>query len=644
MKLDLLKNDFNSLDDENLTSHYSSLIALIKKILPLEFLDDNIHGDNLKKIEYFLNENLPIVKLSNIEKGKKVCIILMCKHRKNAVNFFYDMITRSLVPQKNLNVEMFFLKDFSFNEFNQEKFSIMQAIINIDNDEDYEIIEKNKRVFETELRLGIVSDYHANRITEFKGLSYDRKTAMVQEKIGSLIQKRPKEFEKNIFSEMQQFLIMSRDEFKSQRDYHHISRIISILYMIRKILKQNTYLNPDKRHVLLKFLKTKLMLSNQIEKNVLGVLVGFNFLKEHEVFEKKHLINAIKHFLADVNFIENSYFIDNAQRNEIQTSYIEIEKNDGKEFSAQEINILKESLPSFLKTNIEQLIHPVFMPRNEEEIVKNILVLSQQIKFVHDLPQVIISFDKQTNQDLSFNVILLRVLKPNDISLKDLIYNTKSNLKIVLEKVKKVGVVRRKYLKEANVFRVFLESSKYLRLDNSLDINKARQDVLLELNNLFGDVRDYNGGMIYKQNESYKLLKASLGEIGNQYDSLLEKYFYSINPSEMTAIVKLDLLKNLFLMLINAIKREEMRIKKHADFLFKQELKQIFIVIPIYDLNIREKIENHVDNMNILSSEILSFFISLHDISYLGYVLISDDKIKQKHLLDLVKQNLSYNS
>ncbi|MFA6119220.1 MAG: hypothetical protein WCT85_02575 [Parachlamydiales bacterium] len=641
LKLEFFKNNYDSLDEENHTHHANSLKGLAKKILPEEFFHENPNEDELKKAQLFLTENIPILKWSKIEKGKNLSILLMCKHRKNATSFFYDMITRWLIPQKKINIELFFSSDFVFLEIDQEKFTIMEAIINIETDEELEIIEKNKRIFETEMRLGIVSDFHANRITEFKGLSSDRKTAMVQEKIGSLMQKRPKEFGKNIFSEMQHFLIMSRDEFKSQRDYHHISRIISILYMIRKILKQNIYLNPDKRHVILKFLKTKLILPTQGEKTVLGVLVGLNFLKEHEIFEKKQLINAIKHFLPEISFVENSYFFDKTSKNEIQTSYIEVEKNNGNDFALQEINMLKESLPTFLKGSIEQLIHPVFMPRNEEEIVKNILVLSQQIKYVHDIPQVIISFDKQTYNDVTFNVILLRVLKPNDISIKELLLRSKGNLKIIQEKVKKVGVVRRKYLKEANVIRVSLESAQYLRSDNTVDINRARQDVLVELNNLFGEVRDYNGGMIHKQNESYKLLKSQLGEIGNHYDSLLEKYFYSITPAEMTAIVKQEVLKDLFLMLINAIKREETRIKKHSDFLFKQGLKQMYIVIPLYDPNIRKKIKDDIDNMNILSSEIISFYLTSHDISYLGCVLLSEEKAKQKMLLDIIKQNLN---
>jgi hypothetical protein len=631
LKLEILKD----LDAKNHDSHFSSLKNLTQKILPEEFFyEDSIE---LKKAVVFFNENLPILRWEKIQKD--LSIILLCKHRKNATNFFYDMVSRWLIPQKYLNVALFFSVDFSFLELMDDKFTVMEAVLNIESEEDYKIIEKNKRTFETEIRLGIVSDYHANRITEFKGLSNDRKTAMVQEKIGSLIQKRPKEFGKNIFSEMQQFLIMSRDEFKSQRDYHHISRIISILYMIRKLLKQNLQIYPNKRHVILKFLKTKLKSVNEHEKAVLGILVGLNFLKEHEVFEKKHLSNAIKKFLPDITIVENSYFLDKTSKNEIQTCYIEIEKPDGFDFTYEEIKMLKDELPTYLKGNIEQLIHPVFMPRNEEEIVKNILVLSHQLKYVHDIPQVIISFDKQTYLDVSFNVILLRVLRPSDLPLKDYIERANSKFRFIQEKVKKVGIIRRKYLKEANVFRILLESSKYLRSDHTIDINKARIDILNELNRLFGEVRDYNGGMIYKQNEAYKSLKDILGQIGKHYDTLLEKFFYSIVPVEMSAIVNNDILKNFFLMLINAIKNEEIKIKKQSNFLFKQEAKQLYIMVSLYDLNKKKIIKEAIENLDILSSELVSVYLS-HDIPYLGYVYLCDDIKKQKIFLGAIQKSL----
>jgi len=268
-------------------------------------------------------------------------------------------------------------------------------------------------------------------------------------------------------------------------------------------------------------------------------------------------------------------------------------------------------------------------------------MLSHQLKYIHDIPQVIISFDKQTSAELIFNVVLLRVLKPSDIPLKEIILKVEPNIKFVIEREKKVGVIRRKYLKEANVFRAILDSSKYLRSDHTLDTNKARSDIVDELNRLFSEVRDYNGGMIFKQNEAFKKLKGLLGKLDEHNDLFLEKFFYSIIPVEMTAIVNLEILKNLFLMLVNAVKREETRIKKHSDFLFKQDFKNIYFIIPIYDQKKKKEIKEAVECINVLSSECMSFYLSSHDVYYLGYVLMSEDKIKQKAFFDVIKKSLN---
>ncbi|MBI5346034.1 MAG: hypothetical protein HZB76_02705 [Chlamydiae bacterium] len=603
-------------------------------------MHENLNPDELKKGQVFLNESLPIIKWGDLaEAPASLSIIILCKHRPNVQEFFYDMISRYLFEQKTLNVEMFFSSDFKISSIFDEKLTVMEIVINLSTLQEIEEVKKNMKNIETELRLGVISDFHATKIREFKGLSSDRKTALIQEKIGSLIQNRPQEFEKNIFSEMQQFLIMSRDEFKSARDYHHISRIISILYLVRKILKQRIEQFFDKRHVILKFLKTRIHSPNKSIKTVLGVIVGLNFLKDHEIFEKDHLIKAIKNFLPGVVFVENSFFVDKVQKNMIHTCYIEVEKPDGSEFSSFEINLLKDELPTYLKGHIEQLIHPVFMPRNEEEIVRNIVTLSQQLRFVHDIPQVVISFERQTVNELLFNVVLLRILKPKSFSIKDIFQKYPSPAKFVIDRVKTVGLIRRKYLKEASVFRVILSSDKYFRQDSSVDLHKARQDLLFELVQIFGEVRDYNGGMICKQNEGFQSLKIILGQIGEQNELLLEKFFYSIVPAEMTTILKPEILKNLFLMLINAIKREETRIKKHQDWLFKQETKALFIVIPSQDAQHKKKITEAVENLHILSSDLLSFSLNSHDTNYFGFVYFSEDKIKQKEFFESVRIN-----
>ena len=271
------------------------------------------------------------------------------------------------------------------------------------------------------------------------------------------------------------------------------------------------------------------------------------------------------------------------------------------------------------------------MPRNEEEVVKNIVTLSKQLRFIHDIPQVIISFDQQTVSQLSFTVVFLRILKSRDPSLKDIFEHFKTKFQFILDRVKKVGVIRRKYFKEANVFRVILKDNEYLRVDHSIDINKARQDILKELNRIFGEIRDYNGGMIYKQNEVYEKLKY---ELHDQNKLLLEKFFYSITPQEMTAIVPISYLKELFLMLLSSHE------KKKMTWSLKQEIKAVHLIVPL--IKEKQDIEKALDKVVLFSGEFFSFNIKINDRSYLGYSFLCEDKVSQKNLILNLQQALDF--
>jgi hypothetical protein len=620
--------------DEHL--YLENIKNLVNKVFP-EIFDEL---DNSKKIT-LLNEALPIIKWSDINLlNSKFSVTLLCKQRRGAAIFFYDLISRWLVPDNKLPIDLFFMADFLFEGLN-EVVTIAEVVVEITSENDRLEILKNKRVIDTEIRLGVTSDFHANRIMQFKGLSYDKKTSMIQEKIASLIQTRSKDFGQSIFSHMQQFLVTCSDKFKIERDYHHISRIISILFLMKKVLSSKVAEIPGKRHVNLKFLKTKIY-SDKGDKEVLGIIVGINFLKEHEVFEKKHLLKAINIFLPDAIEVENSFFIDKNNESQIQTIYFEVEKRSTKDFTYDEIRKLKEELPLEIKSHIERLMHPIFMPRNEEEIVKNILTLSRQLKFVNDIPQVIITFDEQTSSDLSFTVILLRILKAKSPTVADLFKQVDLIVRFVPDRVKKVGILRRKYLKEANVFKALIPSQNYVRQDHSVDLNKARIDVIDALYRIFGEVRDYNGGMIYKQNEALNTLKSALFQASGYNELLLEKFFYSIRPVEMAVIIPTFSLKSLFLMLSNAIKREETRIKRHSDYLFKKEAKSVYAIIPVYDIMRKKTIKDAISKYYLLSSDFISFDLFFNDIYYLGYIFNNEDDIRQKNFLKIIQQVLDF--
>lgn len=586
---------------------------LIRRLIPKDLLEGG--GGAAERARFA--DTLPMIVWSDLTKAPcALSVLLLCKYRLNACHFFYDMISRWLLPQKRVNVELFFASDVRLPHLSDDLLCVAEIVVHLKSFAEMEAVRKNIHAVETEIRLGVVSNYHARRILEFKGLSTDGKTAMIQEKIGSLIQSHSKDFDRGIFSQMQHFLVRVREDFKTLRDYHHMSRIISNLHSLRKFIKQNAEVYPNKRHVIFKFLKTKLTPPGQREKPVLGILVGLNFLKVHEVFEPSHLISAIQRNLPSVQMVEGSSFLDRDEEF-LQTIYLEVEKKDGSDFLLEEIQLLKISLPDQIKDHVEQLTHPIFMPRNEEEVLRNIMALSRQLRFVGDMPQIVISFDEQDGQDLHFTVILLRVIADKELSVQELFALKRSKLAYSADRVRRVGHVRKKYVKEATVFRTFVSSSQFLRADHSVDLYKARESILKEIIRVVGEVRDYNGGMIYRLTESLNRLKACAPKGADPI--LLEKFFYSIVPIEMRSGLDTEPLKQFFSLFSQVVKTGGMQ--------KRQDAAKAFFVFAMKKPSVEFPFAPH---------KIVSFSLELHGNFYSGFMLLSEDKQEQSQFFEIL--------
>lgn len=602
---------------------------LIRKLVPSDLLQ--VDEEQRPCAKRTFQDLLPIFSCSDLSRAPcSISLLLLSKYRQNGSQFFYEMIRHWLLPHKTLNVDLFFTADIRLPDLSADLLNVSEIVVQIKSVHELEGVKKNLQQIETEIRLGIASHYHARRILEFKGLSNDGKTAMIQEKIGSLIQNRSKDFDREIFSQMQQFLVSCSDDFKKVRDYHHISRIISNLHSLRKFLKQTASPISSKRQILLKFLKTKLTGSNR---SVLGILAGITLSKDQERFEMTHFADALKQILLPLRIVENSFFSDSAQEPSFQTNYLEVEKESGDDFTHDEVLLLREKLPNLIKAHIEQLNHPVFMPRNEEEVLRNIMTLSQQLRFVNDLPQLIITFDEQKSQKLNFTVVLLRVLTADSPSLKDHFAYKKPNLEITFERIRRLGVLGRKHTKEASVFRIKIPSSDFLRMDRSVDLYKARQKILSELSRALGDLRDYNGGIISKQNELFSALKKSLGRTSENHAALLEKFFFSLTPVELRATMEIDDLKQLFLLLLHAQKCDLFN-----ECVIKQEKERLFYIHPQICARSKQKMRAVLESLNIPHCRLISFFLDSQETPCAGFLLRSDNAEEQARFLETMQR------
>ncbi len=510
---------------------------------------------------------LPIINWTPLsEPPFDISFFICCRFRPNAYRFFHEMVSRWLIPGKRLNSLVQFATDFSFPELSSQKYIGGEVMVRIENTHELETLKRNLSIVESEIRLGVESYYQACRILEIKGLSTDEKTALIQESIVPLVHRRPQDFDYDILSEMQHFLVMCKEGFKAERTYRHMSRIICVHYLFRRALKLSLESFPDRRYISVKLVRAKLF----EKRSVLGIAIGLSYIHDNELFEIRHILSGIQAILPKAKKVTGSFFQNKGRSDPICTFYLEIELEGG--FTLDEQRLLKDALPSELKNRFEKRLSPVFMPQNEEMVMRNIVTLSHQLKFVGDLPQVMIDFNQQMEEHLEFLVILARVAKEGSPSIHDHFKNKPTYLEFVHDRKKNVGMLRKKYPKEASVFRLRIRKQPFFRKNHSVDLYKARKEIALELTRLIGEFRDYNGGTISKETELFDHLIESMGKLAKENAFLLENYFYALTPPILRSVLPPEPIEKLFLMILEEELDEDqpyaIRIQEDSNYLY----------------------------------------------------------------------------
>jgi hypothetical protein len=574
------------------------------------------------------DHQLPIVKMIPAEKNS-VSFILVSVFYPGVEKFFHEMISSWLLPGKKLSFSSFFYANFVFSSEAQEKCSFCEIRLSFQNAQEYEELQRGFSQIAPEIKVGAISFYQGNRVLRAKGRFSSEKDVLIHERISSLIQKRPEDFDYDVFGQMQHFFVSCPDGFKEIREPHHLSRMVYIFYLFRRSIRESIEKNPKKRHISFKVSQVRVHSPFGI-KNVLGVFVGLHFLKPYEIFDEGHLERALKDLLPEGKVVPGSFFVYHQKEERIHVLYLEVEKPRGGLFSLFEIRRLRDKLPGSIESQIEKLMPSLFMPRNEEEVMKNVVVLAQQLRYIKDLPQVYISFEEQTDMELTFTVILLRVsFEGKDSSVQELFSRQKSSFLFIPDRIKKLGAIRGKYYKEATVFRLQVSKSFYLRRDHSVDLLTARQDVVREIFQAVGEFRDYNGGMIANQVKNLYAFK-QLFPKEDRDDLELENFFHTIFPIEMRGVTDPNFLKTLYL-LLQEVKEDKNKLIEVRSF------SELGVVIFLYSLEseiLRKNVPLLVQKLQLSSSQSVIFSAKVQEIGYQGYILVGLTKDQRDLCID----------
>lgn len=595
-------------------------------------LEEFISWENLDKSqeELFYNfiQKLPLIQVSSGGSNPHLLkISLLCKRIGNPAKFFYEMMDRWLLPGKKPYICSFFSCDFIFSYIGSDPFCLSEMVISTNDENELKKMRDNLSFLQNEIHLGLTSVYQASCILENKGLSADQKNLLIQERISLLIEKRSQDFDYDIFHQMQHFLFNTKQEFKAYRDCTHMTRIISVFYLLKRVLVREAENRSEERLIKVKLRKTWLQLPLGFEK-VVCVFLAIHFLNDDEQFEQIHCVRMIKSCFPDLRYIEGSYFSYFPQEGRMHLIYLELEKNDKTEISSQELKKLNEKLIDEVENGIHSCMHPLFIPRNEEEVMRNMILLSKQLRYFHDIPQIIINFDEQLEADLLFTVILVRVHQVSDLSIQQLFTSKDSCLVFIPDRIKQMGILRNKYPKEASVFRLRLASHPFIRSDHRVDLFQARQFVARELEQIIGEFRDFNGGMITKQYERFIELKKMCCRLKKQEKLLLEYFFHSISPKELSTVFDLLRLKELFILFLELFERNKNK-KNNTRFVHQIKPSSCFFVLSYFDHSLKSKVLENVAQLQISSSQLITVLFRAAEWDYLCYGYLEEDTQKK---------------
>lgn len=405
-------------------------------------------------------------------------------------------------------------------------------------------------------------------------------------------------------------------EFKRIRNILHIRRIICAEFFYKKAVIKSCDQYPQKRHLLVKLFKTRLEFPFG-HKDVLGIFVTFNIMKQREAFEEGHILEAIRNIIPDAEVVKGSFIDTQDKKNQAHSVYLEIERTAHPQFTLKELKQLQEQLPVEFKGCIQQLVPVTFMRRNEEEVYRNIVALRDQLRSIRDIPQTTITFEEQTQFDLFFTVVLLRLVKNHASSVQEIFQKKHPNVVFIPDRVDQLGMLRNQYVKEASVFRLQLPKSQFFRKDRSVNIYKARQKVLAMLEQALGPVRDYNGGLILKQNER---LEDFLALMSKNYDEFfLENFFYSITPIAMQSILPAMLIKEWFLAFSELLNRELGRGETY--FLLCRHIEEVqMVILRAENGSFKEILLKEINQLGIPSLEYAFSEVNIHGTFCFGFL------------------------
>lgn len=472
-------------------------------------------------------------------------------------------------------------------------------------------------------------------LSEMPPASFHSSFFNVYKKVQKWIQRFPTLIDESVFDDLFLLYLLGTKEYFDHRSATHLCRLVLSMHLMQKRLLRTATFSSHLRHFEIRWLPTRLNFPFY-SPSVCGCLIGCNMMDRYELFDEENIRLALLKYFPEFRLVkQSSYSHAFSQHKNFKMFYLEIEKRDATAFSLQELHILRKSLEKKIKASIQMLSPTIFMGSNEEEISKNILVLTQEIQSKQDLPQAYITFDQQTGKEIVFRIAFVHVTPFHRFSLRDRFFDCY----FVSEHVSVVKHLENHPV-EAHIFRLHLaRMANLLRSDGSLDFYAARRKVVSLIENAIGAFRDYNGGILIKQQELFQHLQDQFPEVAVSESELLETFFYGLMPLEKQALTQESTLFSLFRYFLQ--NREEV-ILPTLGYLFKtyRDKNEIFICISAQDPAVKEVLSNILQDSKFRLQNIVYSMLTVEETLFFNCALLSPDAKETEPFIQSLQESL----
>lgn len=338
-------------------------------------------------------------------------------------------------------------------------------------------------------------------------------------------------FDEMIYNEAATFFTIAGKNYLDRYSPKHLFRLaLSIVSTYNHRLLHDLGPNSYQCFISVKFLPTRVFFPFS-SKPVLGCLIGIGFKTAHEVIREEDLQPLLHKIFPKYQVISGTIYTHPTPNISMKLFYLEIEKKEERLFTIEEKKHFKKILKEKFQGNLSNVIQRIILPCNQEEIYKNILFLSQEIKSTKDLPHLMISLDQQKEDELIFLITLVYLTLKKPVDLSNLFLKECPSIKFVSKHQYPVAFLEKKYIIMAHIFQLHIPYT--FKPDSRMHYYEGRRIVTNSLNQVLGDFRDCNGGLILKVDEQLSSLKEHF--CLEKDEEIIENFFYSIIPAEKQA-------------------------------------------------------------------------------------------------------------